>query len=205
MLLPQGPTPVAQHPAPLLRPEWVLQITQAVNAFASSLPESGASPALVDGFVMTLPVPRSELERRFFADLRDGLCVTHGLAGRYTRAEQARTLLSTDYRSSWTLESLARAVGCNRTTLQQEFHRATGTSVHRFLVARRVHEAQRLLAATDVKASRVCEEVGFRSASAFGRHFKRITGVTLSAYRAAVAGSPAVCDEVPAERARLDG
>jgi AraC-like DNA-binding protein len=183
----------------------VLQITQAVNAFASSLPEGGAPPALVDAFVMTLPAPRSELERRLFADLRDGLCATHGLAGRHARAEEARRLLSSDYSAPWTLASLARAVGCNRTTLQAEFHRATGTSVHRFLVARRVHEAQRLLAATDVKASRVCQEVGFRSASAFGRHFKRITGVTLSAYRTAVADGPAVCDLLPAERARVIG
>lgn len=194
---------MALQPAQLLRPEWVIEITQAVNAFASALPEGGASPALIDAFVMTLPAPRSELERRFFGDLRDGLCVTHGLAGRYARGEHARHLLSSDYRTSWTLESLARAVGCNRTTLQEEFHRATGTSVHRFLVARRVHEAQRLLAATDVKASRVCQEVGFRSASAFGRHFKRITGVTLSAYRAAATSAPAGRDVLPAERARL--
>jgi AraC-like DNA-binding protein len=201
---PQGRSPVASHPRPLLRPDWVLTIAKAVNAFATALPDGGASPTVVDAFVSTLPPPHSDLEVRFFGDLRDGLVASHGLAGRNARAEQARLLLVSDYRTSWTLESLARAVGCNRTTLQEEFHRVTGTSVHRFLVGRRVREAQRLLVVSDVKASRVSHEVGFRSASAFGRHFKRLTGVTLSAYRAAAATTPiAVRDQVPAERARL--
>jgi AraC-like DNA-binding protein len=196
---------VAIDPLPLLRPDWVLRIARAVNAFATSLPAGGASPAAVAAFVSALPGPTSELERAFFANLRDGLCASNGLAGRYTRGERARSLLATDYRSPWTLPSLARAVGCNRTTLQQEFQHVTGTSVHRYLVERRVREAQRLLAGTDVKASRVSQEVGFRSASAFGRHFKRITGVTLSSYRAAAARPVAVRTQVPAERARQTG
>ena len=191
------------HTRQLLRPDWVLAIARAVNTFATALPDVGALPTVVDAFVSTLPPPRSELERRFFADLRDGLVASNGLSGRNARAEQARLLLISDYRTPWTLQSLARAVGCNRSTLQQEFHRVTGTSVHRFLVGRRVREAQRLLVVSDVKTSCVSQEVGFRSASAFGRHFKRITGVTLSAYRAATAAPSAVGDEVPAQRARL--
>jgi AraC-like DNA-binding protein len=196
---------VAIDPHPLLRPDWVLHIARAVNAFATSLPPGGASPEAVAAFVAALPGPTSELERAFFANLRDGLCASNGLAGRYVRGERARMLLCTDYRSPWTLPALARAVGCNRTTLQQEFHHVTGTSVHRYLVERRVHEARRLLMASDVKTSRVSQEVGFRSASAFGRHFKRITGVTLSSYRsgAAAAAAPvAGRAQVPAERAR---
>jgi AraC-like DNA-binding protein len=196
---------VATDPSPLLRPDWVLHIARAVNTCATSLPSGGASPEAVAAFIAALPGPTSELERAFFANLRDGLCASHGLAGRYTRGERARLLLATDYRAPWTLPSLARAVGCNRTTLQQEFQHVTGTSVHRYLVERRVHEAQRLLAATDVKASRVSQEVGFRSASAFGRHFKRITGVTLSSYRAMSTRPIAVRAQVPAERARHHG
>ena len=41
----------------------------------------------------------------------------------------------------------------------------TGTSVHRFLVGRRVREAQRLLVVSDVKTSCMSQEVGFRSAT----------------------------------------
>lgn len=199
---------MAIDPSPLLRPDWVLHIARAVNAFAKSLPPGGASPEAIAAFIAGLPGPTSELERAFFANLRDGLCASNGLAGRYARGERARLLLCTDYRSPWTLPSLARAVGCNRTTLQQEFQHVTGTSIHRYLVERRVHEARRLLTASDVKTSRVSQEVGFRSASAFGRHFKRITGVTLSSYRSgasADAAPVAVRAQVPAERARHHG
>ena len=64
---------MAVDSVPLVRPDWVLQITQAVNRFATSLPPSGTSSFTVDAFVSTLPPPASELERRFIGDLRDAL------------------------------------------------------------------------------------------------------------------------------------
>ena len=99
------------------------------------------------------------------------------------RAERARQLLEQNYQRPWTLAGLARAVGCNRTTLQEEFRMLTRTSVHRFLVRHRVSVAQQLLAGSDLKVSRVAQEVGYRSASAFARHFKILTGSTLLTYR----------------------
>jgi AraC-like DNA-binding protein len=74
-------------------------------------------------------------------------------------------------------------VGCNRTTLQQEFRKLTGTTVHRFVVQRRVEAAAELLATTLLKVSCVSGEVGYRSHSAFARHFKSIVGVTPVRYR----------------------
>ena len=100
-----------------------------------------------------------------------------------TRAERARQLLVQNYQRPWTLAGLARAVGCNRTTLQEEFRLLTRTSVHRFLVRHRVSVAKQLLAGSDLKVSRVAQEVGYRSASAFARHFKMLTGSTLLTYR----------------------
>ena len=100
-----------------------------------------------------------------------------------TRAERARQLLVHNYQRAWTLASLARAVGCNRTTLQQQFRRLTRTSVHKFLVRQRVSAAQRLLTGSDLKVTRIAQAVGYRSASAFARHFKMLTGSTLLAYR----------------------
>jgi AraC-like DNA-binding protein len=100
-----------------------------------------------------------------------------------TRAEHARQLLVRDYQRPWTLAALARAVGCNRTTLQEEFRTLTRTSVHRFLVRRRVSVAQQLLIRSNLKVSRIAQEVGYRSPSAFARHFKIVTGLTLMMYR----------------------
>jgi AraC-like DNA-binding protein len=100
-----------------------------------------------------------------------------------TRAERARQLLVQNYQRPWTLAGLARAVGCNRTTLQVEFRLLTRTSVHRFLVRHRVSVAKQLLAGSDLKVSRIAQEVGYRSGSAFARHFKMLTGSTLLTYR----------------------
>ena len=75
-------------------------------------------------------------------------------------------------------------MGCNRTTLQEEFHDLTGTTVHRFLVRRRVSVAAQLLDAAAAKVLCVSLEVGYQSYSAFFRHFKRITGDTLASYHA---------------------
>jgi AraC-like DNA-binding protein len=55
--------------------------------------------------------------------------------------------------------------------------------MHRFLVQRRIAVAARLLGHSDVKVSRVSEEVGYRSHSAFVRHFRKLTSVTPAAYR----------------------
>ena len=118
-----------------------------------------------------------------------------------SRAERARQLLVQDYQRPWTLASLARAVGCNRTTLQEEFRMLTRTSVHRFLVRRRVSVAQQLLAGSDLKVSRIAQEVGYRSASAFARHFKILTGSTLLMYRIRRSGPTGDRDAVSIEHA----
>lgn len=150
-----------------LRPEWVVAVARA----------------LVDGALAAAPPPQAELERQVLAALRETLAAAPGPAAPGTRAERVRQILDDDYRRRWTLPALARAVGCNRTTLQEEFRGITRTSVHRYLVRRRVTAAQRLLERSDLKVSCVAAEVGFHSPRALARHFKRATGVTLAAYR----------------------
>lgn len=49
------------------------------------------------------------------------------------------------YREPWTVERLARQVGCNRTTLEQDFKDLTGMTVHACLVRRRIAVAVELL------------------------------------------------------------
>jgi AraC-like DNA-binding protein len=174
--------PVGMHAGSLVRPEWVLEIALAMEAFVRSLEGAGVDASRLERFFRSLPPPERDLERWILHGLRDRLAFWRG-SGRRSPAEHARQLLFDDYREPWTLAALARAVGCNRTTLQTEFQRLTETTVHQFLVRRRVAVAVRLLEDSDLKVSRVSREVGYRSHSAFVRHFKRITGVTLGAYR----------------------
>lgn len=186
----------------LLRPDWVFQIARAVEGFVRSLAGVAAESSRLERFFTSLPPPEFDLERWILRDIRDRLALSRGLLGSRTRAEHARQLLLDQYREPWTLASLARAVGCNRTTLQQEFHTLTRTTVHQFLVQRRVLVGAQLLEESDLKISRVSQEVGYRSHSAFVRHFKRIRGVTLSSYRLSRRRrAAAVRDRVSVERA----
>jgi AraC-like DNA-binding protein len=149
-----------------LRPEWVVALARA----------------LVDGGLARVPPPLAELEHRVLDALRESLAAPDRPAPR-SCAERVRRILDHEYRRCWTLPALARVVGCNRTTLQEEFRRTARTSVHRYLVLRRVRAAQRLLELSDLKVSCLAAEVGFRSPRALARHFKRVTGVTPAAYR----------------------
>ena len=65
------------------------------------------------------------------------------------------------------------------------FKRSTGLPPHRFLVRCRIDEARALLAARTASIAEISRSVGFRTSSHFTTTFRRITGVTPSAYRRA--------------------
>src|SRR5207244_1205543 len=63
------------------------------------------------------------------------------------------------------------------------FKRSAGLPPHRFVVRRRIDEACALLAARTVPIAEIARLVGFRTSSHFTTTFRRITGMTPSAYR----------------------
>ena len=65
------------------------------------------------------------------------------------------------------------------------FKRSTGLPPHRFLVRCRIDEARALLADRTASIAEISRSVGFRTSSHFTTTFRRITGVTPSAYRRA--------------------
>ena len=67
------------------------------------------------------------------------------------------------------------------------FKRSTGLPPHRFLVGCRIDAARALLAARSASIAEISRSVGFRTSSHFTTTFRRITGVTPSAYRRAAA------------------
>ena len=69
------------------------------------------------------------------------------------------------------------------------FKRSTGVPPHRFLVRRRIDEARALLAAQTVPIAEIAQLVGFRTPSHFTTTFRRVTGMTPTAYRSGAAAS----------------
>lgn len=84
-----------------------------------------------------------------------------------------------------TLEDIARHSGMSTRTLLRRFREQTGTTPLQWLHRARVHQAQFLLETTTHSVDRIAGQVGFGSPTAFRGRFKRITGVSPQAYRAA--------------------
>lgn len=96
------------------------------------------------------------------------------------------------------LGELARLAHISPFHFARLFKISTGLPPHRFLVARRMEQAKRLLACGDIPIATVGRVVGFRTASHFTAAFRRVTGMTPSAYRATLAAPTPVQEKAAA-------
>lgn len=82
------------------------------------------------------------------------------------------------------LTDLARHANTSVRTLTRRFRRETGLSPLRWLLARRIDAARRLLETTDLPVETVARRAGLGTADSLRAHFARELGRTPSAYRA---------------------
>jgi AraC-like DNA-binding protein len=122
---------------------------------------------VVRRYVETLPADQAG----WLAGLRDP-GVGHALALLHARPAYA-----------WTLEELARQAGMSRSVLADRFTQLVGHPPMQYLTHWRIQMAARLLADGATKVAAVAQEVGYASEAAFSRSFKRIAGVSPSAWR----------------------
>ncbi|MGY6023607.1 AraC family transcriptional regulator [Streptomyces spinosirectus] len=87
----------------------------------------------------------------------------------------------------WTLAGLAEVAGVSRATLVRRFSTATGVGVAEFLTRTRMTVAADLLTTTERGLDDIAASVGYRSASAFGRVFRTVTGTTPARLRRSAA------------------
>jgi AraC-like DNA-binding protein len=99
---------------------------------------------------------------------------------------QARDLLDAEYARSIESADLERATGLDRFSLARAFRAAFGTAPHRYLVARRVAAARRLIAGGAALAE-AADACGFADQSHLNRHFKACMGVTPGRYARLIA------------------
>lgn len=101
----------------------------------------------------------------------------HSLAA----AERARQLLEESTDPAISSTELEQATGLDRYALARAFRAAFGSSPHRYLVAKRVARAQRLLSA-GAGLAEAAAGAGFADQSHFTRHFKAHLGLTPGRY-----------------------
>ena len=81
------------------------------------------------------------------------------------------------------LRDIAAELGLSVPHLARSFRAATGTSLHRFIVARRIERAKRLLRHTRLPLVEVALQSGFGDQSHLSRAIRQATGMTPTEYR----------------------
>jgi AraC-like DNA-binding protein len=98
---------------------------------------------------------------------------------------RAKDLVDARYREPLDVPALARAAHLSPAHFSREFRRAFGETPHQYLLTRRLERAAALLRNTDRTVADICVTVGLRSVGSFTTTFRRIFGLTPTAYRAA--------------------
>lgn len=100
-----------------------------------------------------------------------------------TLAEQAKNYLDAHYVENLSLESVASRFNVSPFYLAHLFKRETGFSVIRYLIRRRIGEAQSLLINTRCSVTEIAGLVGYDNANYFSTLFSRMIGISPSLYR----------------------
>ncbi len=107
---------------------------------------------------------------------------------------RAKDIVDARFREPLDVPSLARAAYLSPAHFSREFRRAFGETPHQYLLTRRLERAAAMLRNTDRSVTDICLTVGLRSVGSFTTSFRRVYGISPTAYRAA---------HPPVERARV--
>ena len=96
---------------------------------------------------------------------------------------RAKDLVDARYSEPLDVGALAREAGLSRAHFTAEFRRAFGEPPHAYLLTRRLERATALLRTTDHSVAEICMAVGLSSVGSFTTSFRRMYGLTPTAYR----------------------
>ncbi len=144
----------------------------------------GERPGNTDMLARLSEILFVELVRRYMQQLP---AAHHGwLAGvRDPIVGQVLRLVHAHPEHDWTVESLAQQVAVSRSTLAQRFTDLIGETPMRYLANWRIQLAKHLLKHSNLNLAEVAQRVGYESAVAFNRAFKRHVGQPPAAWRIA--------------------
>lgn len=101
----------------------------------------------------------------------------------YKRIVQAKLYIDTNYAENIDLNNIADEAYFSKFHFIRLFKKIYNKTPYQYLTFVRIEKAMQLLR-TDISVSEVCYSVGFESISSFSGLFKRIVGLTPSAYLA---------------------
>ena len=98
---------------------------------------------------------------------------------------RARQFVDAHYARPIVVARLARMAGLSTFHFIRGFRQATGSTPHQYLRERRIARARELLIQTPLPVTEICDAVGFQSLGSFSALFRRLTGESPAAFRAA--------------------
>ncbi len=99
----------------------------------------------------------------------------------YKRIVQAKIFIDDNYAENIDLNNIADEACFSKFHFMRLFTKIYRKTPHQYLTTVRIEKAMQLLR-TDMPVSKVCYAVGFESLSSFSGLFKKIVGITPSAY-----------------------
>jgi len=115
----------------------------------------------------------------------------------------ARAFIEAHFAEPLTLAQMAAPAALSISRFATVFRERFGSSPYRYLCGLRIKRAQSLLLA-GVPSVAVATEVGFFDQSHFGRHFKRMCGMTPTAFVAAGGAALGKAKRASGKRAAMD-
>jgi AraC family transcriptional regulator len=94
------------------------------------------------------------------------------------RLQQAIDYIHTHLGGDLSITQIANSINISPTYFASLFKRATGVSLHQYVIEQRVARAKLLLETTDLPIANIASQVGFSSQSHLTRHCKQLTGMT---------------------------
>jgi AraC-like DNA-binding protein len=102
----------------------------------------------------------------------------------------ARLLLDQSCDTPITIEDLSREVALSPYYLIRAFRRVYKQTPHQYLVGQRIARAKELLRNSDLSITEICMAVGYESLGSFSALFRKVAGVSPSAYRTSSRPTP---------------
>lgn len=130
---------------------------------------TGASSALLELLLALTAMPPAAGDTRSHAD---------------GAVERAADLLDRTIDQPVAATDLARAVGLSQNYLARRFRQQFGMTISRYQLKRRIDSACQFLNTTDLSIGEIAARVGMHDPQHFNKSFRRITGLSPSAYRA---------------------
>lgn len=114
------------------------------------------------------------------------------------RLLRAKDRMDAASHEAWPVRRLAAVSGTSEAHFARSFKQAFGLPPHRYLLTRRIEQANTLLRDTDMSITDIALATGWESVGTFGRIFRVITGHTPGSARVRARQAGHELDRVPA-------